>query len=140
MPYTAEQKARALELLETESVWAAVNEIGCTHVSVYRWHAEHVRSLKQTEEETQAEQDQLKAMRSRVQRRLLEVAAAHVDRSDSAYSAKDAKDYMTAAAIALDKYRLEMGEHTERASHLSPLDLELRRVIDEFDRQSPATP
>lgn len=137
--YTDEQKARALELLETESVWAAVSEIGCHHTQVYRWHAQHVRTLEKTDESEAAEQLELKALRSRTQRRLLEVAAAHIDRSDSAWGARDAKDYMTAAAIALDKYRLEMGEHTERSSHLSPVDLELGRVIDEFKRQSQAS-
>lgn len=133
--YTAKQKTRALELLETESVWAAVNEIGCSHVTVYRWHADHVRTLTKTPEDEEAENAIQSVMRTRLRRRLLETAMSHVDRSDSAKTAREAKDYMTAAAIAVDKYRLEMGEHTERTSHLGAIDLEMERVMDEWRRQ-----
>jgi hypothetical protein len=142
MSYTDADKARALELLETESVWAAVSEVGCSHVTVYRWHAEHVRSLNNTPEDLQEEADQIAAMRSRTRRRLLETATAHIDRSDAARSASDARYYMTAAAIALDKFRLEMGEATARTyieGH-DDIDRRVSQLVSELGArsQSPA--
>lgn len=138
--FTKAQKDRALELLETETVWAAVTEIGCSHTTVYRWDAQRVREHNNDEAFIAAEQTELAAMRTRTRRRLLETATAHIDRSDSARTARDAKDYMTAAAIALDKYRLEMGEATARhyVEGHDDIDRRVNQLVAELDTRSKA--
>lgn len=112
--YTPEQREQALELLNSEGIWTAVAATGVHHTTIYRWNAEHVRSLNQTPEEVEAEVRVSQAMRSQLQQRFMQVALAHVDRSDTAKNGRDAQAYATAAAILHDKFRLEMGEATSR--------------------------
>jgi transposase-like protein len=136
--FSPEQRARAVELLETESVWAATSEIGCSHVSVYRWHAVRAQN---NGAEAEAEDLALQSiLRQRLRRRLLETAMAHVDRSDAARSAGDAQRYMTSAAIALDKYRLEMGEATARhyVEGHDDIDRRVSQLVAEMDTRGQA--
>lgn len=136
--YTEEQRAIALDLLENVDIWAACQATGANHGTIYRWHAAHVRALQKTADPTIAEEEEAEQaiLRTRLQRRLLQVANAHLDRSDSAKDGTQALRYMTAAAIAVDKYRLERGETTSRTEVLAPIDLELARLLDEHTRQS----
>lgn len=53
-------------------------------------------------------------------------------------SAADMKNYAMTAAILLDKYRLELGEVTDRTESIgseSELDREIARLIDEVERR-----
>lgn len=137
--YSDSQKAEALDVLETEGIWAAVTLTGAHHTTIYRWHAQAVRSGTKKAEDEAVEAEIQDITRQRLRRRLLETAMAHVDRSDAARSAQDAQRYATSAGILLDKFRLEMGEHTDRQQVVSPMDMELERVLHEWKRQTDAS-
>lgn len=55
-------------------------------------------------------------------------------------SAADCQRYMTAAAVAIDKYRLEVGESTSRAEVVSDsaLDREIEQLMDRMAARSQA--
>jgi len=126
MSYTDEQKTEAIELLDTQGIWAAVSATGAHHTTIYRWHAQAVRTGAKKAEDDAVEAEISAITRQRLRRRLLETALAHVDRSDSARDAQDAQRYATSAGIMIDKYRLEMGEATARTYHEGSDDIDRR--------------
>lgn len=137
--YTDEQKVKALELLETQDIWAACQAVGANHTTIYRWHAAHVRTLLKEDPELAADEEaEGKVLRSRLQRRLLLIAMAHADRSDAARDGTQALRYMTAAAIALDKYRMELGEATSRtiSEGADDIDRSVKQLVAEMDRRA----
>jgi hypothetical protein len=136
--YSAKTKEAALKTLERDGIWAAVAQTGVHHTTLYRWHAAYVRSLEQTDEEIAEQNQEQQALRSHVRQRLLEAAAAHLDRSDNCKNGNDAKNFMTAAAIALDKFRLEMGEHTgyeRRETGMGAAEIAQQRVDELAERR-----
>ena len=139
--YTDAQVAEALDLLEAQDIWAACRAVGASHTTIYRWHAAHVRTLLKKDDQLAAEElAENQVLRTRLQRRLLLTAMAHTDRSDAAGNGNEALKFMTAAGIALDKYRLEMGESTSQTVTLTGglLELEIQRLESEVGKQAPA--
>jgi hypothetical protein len=110
--HSDEVREKALRFFDESGIWSAVAETGVHHTTIYRWHAERVRTSETNAEAVAEEQRVQELYRAHLTQRLMQVALAHVDRSDSAKSGKDAQSFATAAAIMLDKFRLEMGEHT----------------------------
>lgn len=113
--YTDEQKQEAIRLLEEASIWAACEAVGAHHTTIYRWYGDHVR----TTGEKESSGERRRVLRDHLRDRLLEVSLAMVDRADACENGNHARGYMTAAAIGIDKYRLEMGEHTDRTQHIN---------------------
>lgn len=156
MAYTDEQRAEALALYVQHGAQRAADETRISKRSILRWAND--ASLSQARaEKTEAARDMLAKrhaeMREELRVRLLEKALDALERMDEVhvdYRGKDAqmvtwdiapsgafKDYATGAAILIDKYRLEMGEHTARAevTNESAIDAEVRRLVDELGRQ-----
>ena len=131
MKYTDEQRTEALRIFEEDGAIKAAEAIGCNRRQIYRWYRASVTShIEKSEEEQRVETVYQGAIRHRAQRRLLERVDDLFDRMDQPhidFRGKDAiqvtfptarsgdiKNYVTSVAILIDKYRLEMGETTDR--------------------------
>lgn len=156
MAYTDQQRGEALTAYLDYGAAEASRQIGIPARTIRRWanDAELTAARSQKLEEAHAALAIRHAeMREELRVRLLEKALDALDRMDEThvdYRGKDArriewpvapsgafKDYATGAAILIDKYRLEMGEHTARAevTNESAIDAEVRRLVDELGRQ-----
>ncbi|MDJ0924796.1 MAG: helix-turn-helix domain-containing protein [Acidimicrobiia bacterium] len=151
--YTNEERAAALQLYREHGATHAARTIGCSRQQVYRWLREEMsRHTPPQKGEIEAEQRYQQALRMYGRRRWLEVSIRMLDRTLE--EAKDfrgpdltpvtwdeppgreAQSLVTTAAIAWDKYRLEMGESTFRTERAEGgIDRELRKTIDEWRRQ-----
>jgi hypothetical protein len=78
------------------------------------------RFTSKTRAATDAHSATAAEQRALLQQELLAAARQHVASSLSADDGKNAQHYMTAGAIGLDKYRLELGEATDRTEVVSP--------------------
>jgi len=149
MAFTDVERQMALDIYRDRGATAAAKEIGCSRQTIYDWLADDVST---DESDLKRRAERADVMRGILRDRLLRVAVRLVDRCSepfvwydkhgNAHAADEppgaeVQRLMTAAAIAVDKYRLEMGEHTDRQSNLSvaPIDLELERIIAEHARQ-----
>lgn len=156
MAYTDQQRADALTAYINHGAAEASRRLDIPARTIRRWanDAELTAARTQKLEEAHAALAVRHGeMREELRVRLLEKALDALDRMDSVhvdYRGKDArrvewevapsgafKDYATGAAILIDKYRLEMGEHTARAevTNESAIDAEVRRLVDELGRQ-----
>ena len=133
--YTDAEKRKAVDLYLTEGAEAAADAVGCSRRAIYTWLGMHNVQAK-TNDDRRAETEQRhterrEAIREALADKTLEfVTALHPDDPN-------AKANATVVGILIDKYRLEMGETTGRTESigLSPIDLELQRTLDEFNRQ-----
>jgi transposase-like protein len=155
--YTKADKEKAVALYLEHGAGHAAAQLGCTERTIYRWLGE-VNVSRVTDEKRAAERDETltrhQAKRSAIREQMLDAALdllARLREPHTDYRGKDvvpvhwevapsgdAQRYVTSVGILIDKYRLEMGETTGRQEHLtfSPADLELQRVLDEFNRAS----
>jgi len=158
MTYTEEQKAEALAAyLEVGSAEAG-RRLGIPSRTIRHWVTQ--RALAQVRrEKTEVAIAQLvllqEHMREELRTRLLEKGLDALDRMDQVhvdYRGKDSvrvewevapaaafKDYAVAMAVLLDKYRLEMGEATQRVEESGADDIErsIRQLVDEMARRAP---
>jgi len=131
MKYTDEQRTEALRIFEEQGAIAAAEAIGCHRSVIYDWYRRAVSAdIEKTEEEQRVEAAYQKAIRLRARRRMLTRIDNLFDRMDEPHidfkgkdvikvtyptaSSGDIKNYVTSVAILIDKYRLEMGEATDR--------------------------
>lgn len=144
--YTPEQKQEAVRTYITEGAQAAADLIGCDRRSIYRWLGRHVTEAT----DKRGEQARLRhaEKRAALDELLLDTAADMLHRMNEPVTvtsldgrtigtrlpdARECKDLMIAAATALDKYRLEMGEHTDRTVQISMGAVEV--AIAELEKQ-----
>lgn len=161
MEYTVEQKAEALTLYEEHGAAEATRrldfEITAGTIRVWAHRAGLKRySPEKTAAATEAHRLRQVEMREEVRELFLSKALdllLRIDEPHIDYRGKDADlvtfpkapareclAYMTAAATALDKYRLEMGEATARTHAKietieTEVDGELRRATEEWKQQ-----
>jgi transposase-like protein len=158
MVYTDEQKAEAVRLYLEVGPDEAAKATGCSRRQVYRWLGSHGVSPKKPDERRAETEARHYEKREQLRELLLDQAADALHRMKEPhidYRGKDSnrvewetapagafRDYALAAAILIDKYRLEMGESTSRTElHTdSQIDRELARAVDEFRRQTDALP
>lgn len=161
MVYTDDQRADALRLYEEHGAAGACRllDYAVSPATVRVWA--HRAGLKRytsekTAEATAAHQLRQAEMREELRELFLSKAMDMLLRMDEPhldYRGKDASPvtwekaparecqaYMTAAATALDKFRLEMGEATSRSelTDASKIDLELARTVEEWRIQTNA--
>lgn len=127
--YSEQEKAGALALLEDLSLtfYEVRDMTGISVGTLCRWA--EAAGLKRSDEKTRAASERRKtrlaAKREALAEKMLDVADEFVDHAkdiaagvvevrDGVFvsGGRDARELMTAAAIALDKFRLEMGEST----------------------------
>lgn len=153
--YTDEQKAEALELYLEFGPAEASRHCGIPSGTIRSWayRADLPRlRYEQTEEATQAASARRDLKREELRELLLDQSIDLIHRMNEEhkdYRGKDAvywdrapsgstKDYATAAAILIDKYRLEMGEATTRTYHEGSDDIDRRvsQLVAEMDARS----
>lgn len=159
--WTDEQRAEALALYREHGPAEASRRTGIPRGTISRWAAnsgyERVRN-----EKVEAQTEQLRIaqemLRQRIRTKLLAKADDLLDRMDAPHkdfrgkdvvevtwdkaTSGDVKNYATAAAILLDKYRLEVGEPTTRSEvhERSDLDRDIDALLAEFRAESDQTP
>lgn len=149
--YTSEQKAEALNLLaDVSKSYAEIRDaLGIPVGTLAGWAKgagiERTAAQKLTEAATKVRMARIASKRERLKEKLLKTADGFVDRavvlSEGARrreggiflpTARDTKDMMTAAAIALDKFRLEMGEATQVTEQRVDSATKARSKVDEL--------
>ncbi len=152
MPYTQEQKREAVELADTVGPAEASRQLGIPRRTISSWRG----PAQATAEKTEAARQQLAVIRDKKREELrillLDKAVGLLERFDTRhkdYRGKNVqevfwdtapsgavKEYAIAVGILIDKFRLEMGEHTGRTevdliSAESRIDAEIRRLSDD---------
>lgn len=115
--WSDDERAAALELLaDPESSYYDVHKVtGIPASTLCDWAGKagmtgHTRQ-EQTEAARAARHDRIALKRAVIAEKLLDAVETFADEAVLA-KPRDAQSLMTAAAIAVDKFRLEMGEHT----------------------------
>lgn len=158
--YTDEQKAEALELYMEHGPAEASRlcDIPSGTIRSWAYRADLPRlRYQQTAEATEAATARRDLKREELRELLLDQSIDLLHRMNAEhkdYRGKDAvavywdraqsgstKDYATAAAILIDKYRLEMGEATARTYHEGTDDIDRRvaQLVAEMGTRSEAT-
>lgn len=136
--WTDDEKAAALLLLgDPELSYYDVHKAtGVPASTLHDWAAAagltgHTR-VEQTEAARSARSQRIALKREVVAEKLLDAVETFGDQAVDA-KPRDAQALMTAAAIALDKFRLEMGEHTQ-ATRSESVDIAgvARSKVDEL--------
>lgn len=155
--YTADEKAAALALYATDGPTAVADRLGIPKATVADWaRANNVRTVRNERTSAMVEAARLdrEAVREQLRERLLSKALDMLDRMDSEHidfkgskveqvtypkpSPSGCQAYATAAAILLDKFRLEVGEVTGRTEHRTTDQLD--RDIEELLSREPLKP
>lgn len=155
--YTDEQKADALALYANEGPSAVQHQLGIPKATVTSWAtANGVRTVRneRTAQAVEAAKLDRELTRERLRDAMLAKALDLIGRMDDEhidFRGKDAKQvtypkpspsgcqsYATAAAILLDKVRLELGEVTGRTETVSTdqLDREIEQMLDKAKAQT----
>lgn len=148
--YTPEQKAEALELYATDGPTAVQERLGIAKATVSDWaRANGIRTVRneRTAEAVEAARVDRELTREKLRDAMLAKALDLIGRMDEEhidFRGKDAKrvtfpkpsasgcqSYATAAAILLDKVRLELGEVTGRTETVATdqLDREIEQML-----------
>lgn len=151
--YTDEEKGEALALYVEEGPTAVEAALGIAKSTVHTWAvAEGLRTVRNERmaEAREAIAADRAVLRERLRTELVAKALDLLGRMDEEHidfrgkdavqvtfpkaSASGCQSYATAAAILLDKYRLEMGEATGRQEHTveTTTDRELRALVAEM--------
>lgn len=144
--YTEIERQMALDIYRDRGATAAAKEIGCSRQAIYDWIGDEA-STDTSDLKQKAERDAI--YRGLLRTRLIRTALRLVDRCTEPFVVYDKDGHpheldeppgfevqkmMTAVAIALDKYRLEMGESTERTEKVTigTLESELEQLNKEL--------
>lgn len=147
MPYTKAQKEKAVQLYIEHGADYAAEQIGCSRQSIYNWLGLDSVKPEKRAELVARHQHKREALREL----LLDKAADLLMRMDEPHydyrgkdvqrvefdkaTSGDARAYATAAAILIDKYRLEMGESTARIEGSDDIDRSVSQLVAELDRR-----
>lgn len=152
MPYTEAQKKKAVELYLEHGATYAAKEIGCTRRSVYDWLGVHSAQDEKRAETVARHQTKREQLRELLLDQAID-ALAKMKEPHYDYRGKDSnrvefeeapadafRSYATAAAILIDKYRLEMGEHTARTVQEGSEDIDrsVAQLVAELNRRAKA--
>jgi transposase-like protein len=135
--YTAEEKAAALELLAdpSKTFYEVRDETDVPVGTLHGWAVEAglKRSDNQTKAATEAHKARIDLAREHLRELLIRAAVEHTERALSQDKPSGVQALQTAAAIAHDKFRLEMGEHTAHTRTESPEAAEVAKTkVDEL--------
>lgn len=150
--YSDEDKAAALLLLAdaSKTFYEVRDATGIPVGTLHGWATEagYQRSDDKTEAATIRRRLRLSAKREALAERFLDKADDMMERMDEPHivmyqkdgealvipmgDSSDCKNYATAAAIMLDKFRLEMGESTDRTEHVGVPSKRVEEKLDEL--------
>jgi len=117
-----EKRAKALELYVEHGSRRTGEMIGVPGSTIRNWAssaglaADRQRRLRET---NQARMAEWAALREELRESLIEAAVEFVERARGQAGPRDSQSLMVAAGIALDKFRLEMGEVTGRNEEIT---------------------
>ncbi len=156
MPYTQEQQRETVDLAVEHGTAETVRRTGISGTTVKRWVAPAGNTVQTNTKKTELARQHLAVRRDEKREQLrtllLDKAIGLLERFDvehKDYRGKDVqevywdrapsgatKEYAIAVGILIDKFRLEMGEHTGRTevdliSAESRIDAEIRRLSDD---------
>ena len=135
MPYSDDDKAKAVSVYRTHGATVAAETVGCDKSTVTRWaQAAGIETevISRTSKATEVRAAANEATRQRLRDKILAKAEDMLDRMDLPHHdyrtagknvekvhwdqarSGDVKNYAIAFGVLLDKYRLEMGESTDR--------------------------
>src|SRR3990167_922087 len=135
--YSAKERADTLALYAVVGLAETARQTGIPKPTVASWVTRaglpHTDSTRKTEAATAAAESRAKQLRVDLRLKLLEKAVDLLDRMDAPHVEFKGKDvteveypiapaaavqnYATSVGILIDKYRLEMGEATDRMEH-----------------------
>lgn len=155
MNYTETEREMALDIYRTQGATAAAQAIGCSRQTIYDWLADSLSTDALKKEAAEEALTRQAVLRVHAQNRLLFTYLRLIDRctEETKIITKEGKELTlpepsaeatqklaTAAAILIDKFRLEMGEATSRSelTDASKIDLELARTVEEWRNQTHA--
>lgn len=142
MKYTDEQRQRAVDLYTEHGTAEASRQTGITGRTIIRWAkdagAVSRDMTKKTAAATEALQGRNEERRERVRYLLLE-RTEHLLEAVTGDDPNGARNLAVAIGVLIDKYRLELGEATDRISTVTEdIDQELMRLAAELGRGQPA--
>ena len=159
MQYTDEQKQEAVNLYIDVGTAEAARQTGVTARTINNWAQQAGATVSQERDKTEAAREALAAKnanrREHIRHLILEKAEDLLGRMDEPHAdfkvvdkrieqvewvkarSGDVKNYAVAFAVLIDKYRLEMGETTNRteisvADAESVMDAEIRRLSEQL--------
>jgi hypothetical protein len=113
--YSPGFKAKALAVYMTDGPAAAARSLGIPQSTLKMWAGKAgMHTSMGTKTMTEAALNARNAIRERVRGKLLNCVDLILDDISAGSEARERKDNATAAAILLDKFRLEVGEPTGR--------------------------
>lgn len=153
--YTDTERQMALDIYRTQGASAASKAIGCSRQTVYDWLAD---SLSTDTDKQKAQEDAISrriVLREHARTRMVYTYLRLIDRCTESMkiitkegvelelaepSAESAQKFATAAAILIDKLRLEMGESTGRTEHVSLglVEAEIQKLEAELGNVAPS--
>lgn len=165
MAWDQKTRQQAIDLYVTDGASEAARQTGVPVRTVRRWASEAGLAAARNENLTNgAEQLALlhQHRREEIRSRLLDIGLDLLDRIEAPHEkivtlsgmpgvgamvervplelpdASDVKSYAVAFGVILDKYRLEMGEHTThaRTEGTDDVDRRIRQLVDEHERRS----
>lgn len=152
--YSEQDRQQALNIYRTQGATVAAQTIGCNKSTVTRWAQQagvETEVISRTTKATETIQAEYETRRAALRVKMLEVAETLLNRINQEhydYRGKDAnkvffdvapsgatKDYVTAAAILVDKMRLEEGKATDRQERVSlgAIEQSLQWWADQLD-------
>lgn len=135
MPYTEAQKKKAVELYVEHGADTAASETGCSRQTIYNWLGLDSVKPEKREQIVQRHQEKREALREALLDKALQGIIA-ADPSDP----RGFQSLSIGAATFLDKYRLEMGEHTARTVQEGSEDIDrsVAQLVAELNRRAKA--
>lgn len=165
--YTPEEKAEALVLYASDGLAHAWRTMGIPKPTIASWARRagfpHTDASAKTAAATEAAEDRAKLLRARLRLGLLEKAVDLLERMDAPHTefkgkeattveypiapAAAVQNYATSVGILIDKYRLELGEATDRTETKTLTDgltpevkSKLRDMLDRAAKEEVAVP
>lgn len=150
--YTDIERQMALDIYHAQGATAASRQIGCSRQTIYDWLADELSTDNNMAKE---KAERRVYMREVMRHRLLTTALRLVDRVHEPWTyidkegvshevseppGREARELMVAAGIAIDKFRLEIGEATGRTEQIptATIEAEIERLESRLAVNDPA--
>lgn len=153
--YTDTERQMALDIYRTQGASAAAKAIGCSRQTVYDWLADSLSTDTDKQKALEEAVTRRSVLREHARTRLVYTYLRLIDRCSEQVKiitkdgielelpeppADAVQKLATAAAILIDKLRLEMGESTGRTEHVSLglVESEIQKLEAELGNVAPS--